>query len=97
MNDFNSVLKMQNVQLSTRTGDFGRTEKSRVGDGQAVSKYHWGQGLRLVRQKTLSLDAEMLDELSMLIVEARRKLNRDNDENSDEILSARVLDFPGSV
>lgn len=67
-------------------------------DGQAVIKLStWVEDLGWCGQKTLALDTELLDELSRLVIAAKMKLKRDAADDSDEILSARILDFPRSA
>ena len=68
-------------------------------DDQAIIKLStWIEDLGWCGQKTLSLDAEMLDDLHSVITAARLKLNRtkavqQTDENS-EIESSKILRFP---
>ena len=66
-------------------------------DDQAVIKLStWTDGLGWCGQKTMSLDAEMLDELHRVIAAARIRLNRQKSENQEEAepVAARVLEFP---
>ena len=72
-------------------------------DDQAVIKLStWTEDLGWCGQKTLSLDAEMLDDLHSVITAARLKLNRqkaekradEETENSAENDSAKILRFP---
>jgi hypothetical protein len=64
-------------------------------DDQAVIKLStWTDDLGWCGQKTMSLDAEMLDELHRVISAARIRLNRQKSENADEFEPARVLKFP---
>jgi hypothetical protein len=72
-------------------------------DDQAVIKLStWTEDLGWCGQKTLSLDAEMLDDLHRVISAARLKLNRQKAEtfvekNADNIQqadSAKILRFP---
>jgi hypothetical protein len=67
-------------------------------DDQAVIKLStWCDDLGWLGQKTLSLDAEMLDDLHRVISAARIKLGRRNAESEEpngEIESAKVLAFP---
>lgn len=65
---------------------------------QAVIKLStWVEDLGWCGQKTMSLDAEMLDDLHKVIASARYRLNKqknsenENNENSNE---AKVLAFP---
>ena len=72
-------------------------------DDQAVIKLStWTEDLGWCGQKTLSLDAAMLDDLHNVITAARIKLNRQKAENrvdeetdaDSENDSARILRFP---
>jgi len=67
-------------------------------DNQAVIKLStWTEDLGWCCQKTLSLDAEMLDDLHRLIASARYKLNDQKSEQNNEASennSAKVLAFP---
>ncbi len=66
-------------------------------DTQAIIKLStWTENLGWCGQKTMSLDAEMLDDLHRVISAARLKLLRQKTENQEEteILSAKVLRFP---
>lgn len=64
-------------------------------DNQAVVRLStWTEGLGWCVQKTMALDAEMLDELHRVLTAARMKIKRDAVDNEDEILSATVLEFP---
>lgn len=64
-------------------------------DDQAVIRLStWTDDLGWCGQKTLSLDADMLDDLHRVITAARLKLNRQKAENQDEIADTKVLQFP---
>ena len=67
-------------------------------DDQAVIKLStWTDDLGWCGQKTMSLDAAMLDELHRVISAARIRLNRQKSENQEaelETATARVLEFP---
>jgi len=68
-------------------------------DDQAVIKLStWTEDLGWCGQKTLSLDAEMLDDLQGVISAARIKLKQQKaeriTENQKENESAKVLQFP---
>ena len=63
-------------------------------DDQAVIKLStWTDGLGWCTQKTMALDPEMLDELHRVLTAARVKVKSE----SDDILSATVLEFPKFV
>ena len=64
-------------------------------DDQAVIRLStWTEDLGWCGQKTLSLDAEMLDDLHRVITAARLKLNRQRAESPDEASNSTVLQFP---
>ena len=74
-----------------------------LNDDQAVIKLStWTEDLGWCGQKTLSLDAEMLDDLHRVLTAARLKLNRqkaeitleENPEATPKDDSARILRFP---
>lgn len=66
--------------------------------GQAVIKLStWTEDLGWLCQKTMSLDAEMLDELHHVIAAARVRLGNqkaEKTENQEEANSSKVLQFP---
>lgn len=62
-------------------------------DDQTVIKLStWTDDLGWCPQKTMSLDAEMLDELHRVITAARLKLKRQQIEEEGE--SSKILQFP---
>ena len=68
-------------------------------ENQAVIKLStWTEDLGWCGQKTMSLDAVMLDELHRVIAAARIRLNREKSEDQAETetanTGARVLEFP---
>ena len=64
-------------------------------DDQAVIKLStWVEDLGWCGQKTLSLEAEMLDDLHRVISAARIKLNRQKSEAKEITESANILRFP---
>ncbi len=64
-------------------------------DNQAIIKLStWTEDLGWCGQKTLALDAEMLDDLHRLIASARYKLNSKRVESADENKPSNVLEFP---
>jgi hypothetical protein len=68
-----------------------------LAENQAIIKLStWTEDLGWCGQKTMSLDAEMLDDLHRVISAARIKLNKQKSEIQDdaEILSAKILSFP---
>ncbi len=64
-------------------------------DDQAVIRLStWTEDLGWLCQKTMSLDAEMLDDLHRVITAARVRLNSQKAENQEENVSLKVLQFP---
>lgn len=64
-------------------------------EDQAVIKLSiWTEGLGWCGQKTLSLDAEMLDDLHRVIAAAKLKLNKQKAEDQEGAIPAKVLQFP---
>lgn len=67
-------------------------------DNQAVIKLStWTEDLGWCCQKTLSLDAEMLDDLHRVIASARYKLHSKKNETAEAVKSANVLEFPSFI
>jgi hypothetical protein len=63
--------------------------------GQAVIKLStWTEDLGWLCQKTMSLDAEMLDDLHRVISAARIRLSSQKAENVEESAASKVLQFP---
>jgi len=66
-----------------------------LADNQAIIKLStWTEDLGWCCQKTLSLDAEMLDDLHHVIASARYKLNSQKTEAEELVKRANVLEFP---
>ena len=84
------------VRFSPIFSDEKRVEVS-LEENQAVIKLStWTEDLGWCGQKTLSLDAEMLDDLHRIISAARLKLIKQKTENQEEgdRLPNKVLQFP---
>lgn len=82
------------VQFLPIFSDEKKVEVSLNEDQTVIKLSTWTEGLGWCGQKTLSLDAEMLDELHRVISAARVKLNKRKSENQEEIVSTKVLQFP---
>lgn len=66
-------------------------------DDQAVIRLStWTDDLGWCGQKTMSLDADMLDDLHRVITAARLKLNREKAENTGDIKNSTILQFPST-
>ena len=76
--------------------DEKKVEVSLQDDQTVIKLSTWTEDLGWCGQKTMSLDAEMLDELHRVIAAARIRLNRQKNENQEEVETtvARVLEFP---
>lgn len=68
-----------------------KVEVSLEGEKAVIKLSTWVEGLGWCGQKTMSLDAAMLDELHGLIGAAKAELERDAED--DAILSAAILEF----
>lgn len=64
-------------------------------DDQAVIKLStWTEDLGWCGQKTLTIDAEMLDDLHRVIASARYKVNNKKSESNENFETKKVLEFP---
>lgn len=71
-----------------------RIDLSLQGSEATVQLSTWTEGLGWCAQKTMSLDAEMLDELHRVITAAKLKFRRDAIDGGEDILPAKILEFP---
>lgn len=63
-----------------------------------ISLSTWTDGLGWCTQKTMKLDAELLEDLHRVVSAARLKVQRNNDTNSSFMEnSGKVIDFPKFV
>lgn len=75
--------------------DEKKVEVTLEGDQAVIKLSTWTDNIGWCGQKTLSLDAEMLDDLHRVISAARIKLNRQKPESSNEPADAtKILQFP---
>ena len=74
--------------------DEKKVEVSLEGDQAVIILSTWTEDLGWCRQKTMSLDAEMLDDLHRVISSARYRLNNRESESEETIKSANVIAFP---
>ena len=56
----------------------------------------WTEGLGWCCQKTMRLDAEMLDDLHRVITAARYRLNQQR-ADQNEFTAAKILEFPSAA
>lgn len=54
----------------------------------------WAEGLGWCQQKTLSFDADVLDDLQRALIVARNKINRQRADSGEEIQSAKIIRMP---
>lgn len=54
----------------------------------------WTEGLGWCAQKTLSFDADVLEDLQRALLVVRNKLNRERAETDEEIQSAKIIRLP---
>ena len=71
-----------------------KVEVSLENDQAVIKLSTWNEDLGWFGQKTLALDAEMLDELHRVIASARYRLN--SQQNADDSDSANVISFPAA-
>lgn len=76
------------VEQRTATQD-KKVEVSIDGDKAVIRMSSYAEGIGWFVQKTITVDAEMLDVLADQLCSARGKIRREG----DEILSAEVLEF----
>jgi predicted DCC family thiol-disulfide oxidoreductase YuxK len=82
------------TKFSPVVSDDKKLEVSLV-DNQAVIKLStWTEDIGWCCQKTLSLDAEMLEDLHRVIASARYKLKSRNAEMSEITQPSNILKFP---
>ena len=97
--DFQFRTHMQNSTAQEFAPVYSEDRKIEVtlDEGRAQVKLsNWVDGLGWCGQKTLDLDAELLDELHRVVAAARVKLKSAAAElqEDDDILSAKILEFP---
>jgi hypothetical protein len=82
------------VKFSPIFSDEKKVEVTLQEDQAVIKLSTWSEDLGWLGQKTLSLDAEMLDDLHRVITAARLKLNTQKSEDQTETNFAKVLQFP---
>ena len=63
-------------------------------DKTVIKLSTWTDDLGWCAQKTMALDAVMLDELHRVITAARLKIKREKDDSGEEIIPSKILEFP---
>ncbi len=71
-----------------------RVDLSIDGEETVIKLSIWTDDLGWCAQKTLSLDAALLDEMHRVITAARLKLKSRAADDGEEIVPAKVLEFP---
>jgi len=84
------------IQFLPVFSDEKKVEVSLVDDQAVIRLSTWTDDLGWCGQKTMSLDAGMLDDLHRVITAARLKLNREKAENAGEIKDSKILHFPST-
>lgn len=74
--------------------DDKKIEVSLDSDQTFIKLSTWVEDLGWCGQKTLQIDADMLDDLHRAITSARYKVNRQKSANTQENTSSKVIDFP---
>lgn len=82
------------VKFSPIFSDEKKVEVTLENDQAVIRLSTWVEDLGWCGQKTISLDAEMLDDLHRVISAARLKLKRQKIENENISHTGNVLQFP---
>lgn len=82
------------VKFLPVVSDEKKVEVSLQADQAVIKLSTWTEDLGWLCQKTMSLDAAMLDDLHRVITAARVRLNNQKPENQEEANSSKVLQFP---
>lgn len=97
--DFQFLLYFMQSNTATKFlpifSDEKKVEVSLTDDQAVIRLSTWTDDIGWCGQKTLSLDADMLDDLHRVITAARLKLNRRKAESEDNVTGSTVLQFPG--
>lgn len=83
------------IKFSPIVSDEKKVEVSLNGNLATIKLSTWTENLGWCGQKTLTLDADILDDLHRIIASARYKLN--GEKKSEASDSANVLKFPDFV
>lgn len=74
--------------------DEKKIEVSLIEDQAVIKLSTWTEDLGWCGQKTLTVDANMLDDLHRVIASARYKLNNKKSESEETFQTKKVLEFP---
>ncbi len=82
------------TNLSPITSENKKVEVSLENDQAFIKLSSWFEGLGWCGQKTLQIDAEMLDDLHRAITSARYKINKQKSTATQENTPSKIIDFP---
>lgn len=74
--------------------DEKKVEVSLEQDQAVIKLSTWVEDLGWCAQKTMSLDAEMLDDLHCVIASARYRLNKNSADENENPTDSKILTFP---
>jgi hypothetical protein len=82
------------VKFLPVVSDEKKVEVALQGEQAIIKLSTWTEDLGWQCQKTMSLDASMLDDLHRVISAARVRLGNQKAESQEEVSSSKVLQFP---
>ena len=82
------------IKFSPIVSDKQKVELSLEADKAIIKLSTWTEDLGWCCQKTLPLDATMLDDLHRVIASARYKLNKQNPETNELEEKSNIISFP---
>ncbi len=82
------------LKFSPIVSDEKKVEVSLTNDQAVIKLSTWTENLGWCGQKTLTIDADMLDDLHRVIASARYKLNGRKEMCDAETNSTNILKFP---
>ena len=82
------------IRFSPIVSDEKKLEVSLNDDQATIKLSTWTEDLGWCGQKTLTLDAAMLDDLHRVIASARYKLNKGKVESEGITKTTNILEFP---
>ena len=82
------------TKFSPIVSDEKKIEVSLTDDQAVIKLSTWTEDLGSCGQKTLTIDAEMLDDLHRVIASARYKVNNKKSASEETYQTKNVLEFP---
>lgn len=82
------------TKFSPIVSDEKKLEVSLENDQAIIKLSTWTEDLGWCGQKTLTIDAEMLDELHRVIASARCKINNKKAKSEENFQPSKILEFP---